>query len=610
MYRFPRLPRPSFARMPAACTIVVVVLGCEGSTVAPVEEPEPQPPARLAFLTQPRGAVAGAAINPAVRVAVLDSAGNLASDAAIPVSISLDGNPGGAGLLGELTVLSAAGIAEFDALALDRTGSGYTLAASATGLGGATSEPFGIEPAAAARLAIVSQPDTVEGLVAFGSPIEVEIQDEFGNHIPAATTTVSVALATNPTGRTDLAALGGLTGTLVEAADDGVARFADLRIGLPGSGWVIEATADGLQSALSEEITVRLTFADVAAGYSHACGITTAGFAYCWGRGASGRLGDGASVDRTFPTPVASARRFLDLTIGRDHTCGRAASSADTYCWGSNFTGQLGTGGPQGAEPEPTAVVGGHAFDRVIAGSFFTCGVTAQSEAYCWGSNQDGTLGDGTSDSWSTAPRRVAGQLRFREVSGGNGHACGVTSASDAYCWGGVNQYGALGDGTTTPRTLPTAVVGGISFANVSAGGAFSCGLDNGGSAWCWGYNEDGRVGDGTFVSRDAPVPVAGGMQFTSLESRVIHTCALTSAGTAWCWGRNTFGNLGDGTTANRNQPTPVAGGLSFARLSVGTHLTCGVTADGQAYCWGRNDFGQVGDGTTENRLTPTRVVH
>jgi hypothetical protein len=250
MYRHRRFTIAFRARLrTAACIVVLTVSGCGDSAVAPVEEPDPPQPARLVFLAQPRDATAGEAISPAVRVAVLDSAGNLVPDAAVTVSIALDDNPGSASLSGDRTVLSADGIAEFDALSLEIATSGYTLTASAPGLGGTTSDAFDITPAAAARLAVVNQPDTVEGLVAFGTPIEVEIQDEFGNHVPDAAAVVRVALAENPTGRTDMSELDGLAGTSVNATDAGVAVFTDLRIGLPGSGWVLEASSDGLEPA-------------------------------------------------------------------------------------------------------------------------------------------------------------------------------------------------------------------------------------------------------------------------------------------------------------------------------------------------------------------------
>ncbi|HEX4632398.1 MAG TPA: hypothetical protein VH163_01105, partial [Gemmatimonadales bacterium] len=96
-------------------------------------------------------------------------------------------------------------------------------------------------------------------------------------------------------------------------------------------------------------------------------------------------------------------------------------------------------------------------------------------------------------------------------VSAGNGYTCGVTSAGAAYCWGG-NGAGELGDGTTTTRTSPVAVSGGLSFAAVSADNGYTCGVTPGGAAYCWGGNFFGALGDGTTVDKTSPVAVAGGL--------------------------------------------------------------------------------------------------
>lgn len=612
MSMFTRSGRRGSVRGLAATALFTLVLpGCSDSVAPEEEEPPPSlAPAVLAFLTEPGGAVAGEAMNPAIRVAVLDTAGNLVRDAEVEVTVALAGNPGGASLSGSATTTSTGGVAAFEELSLDRAGSGYTLSASASGLGDVTSDPFAVTPAAPTRLAVVSQPDTVEGLVSFGSALEVEVQDAFGNLVSDAAVVVQVAVASAPAGVTDVSDDEGLAGNVSRQTNNGAAVFTDLRIGLPGDGWVLEATSAGLDPALTNEITVQLTFASVAAGHRHACGLTVAGFAYCWGANAAGRLGNGTFEASDRPTPVASRLRYDYLTIGRDHTCGRETGTTNTYCWGSNFSGQLGIGTTsQGARTSPELVADGHEFSWVHAGSFHTCGVTTANIAFCWGSNQDGALGDGTTTD-SDRPVAVSGGLSFREVRGGNGHTCGVTLQNEAACWGGLNQTGAIGDGTTTQRLVPTAVAGTTSYSTASAGGAFSCGLATDDSAWCWGRNSDGRVGDGTSESRLEPVPVIGGLTFTQLEAYVFNACGLDFGGAAWCWGANPHGNLGDGTTEARHQPTPVAGGLRFSQLSVGTGLTCGLAANGSAFCWGRNDDGQVGDGTTEASLTPTRVLH
>ena len=247
--------------------------------------------------------------------------------------------------------------------------------------------------------------------------------------------------------------------------------------------------------------------------------------------------------------------------------------------------------------PPPVASVG--------AGNIHTCGLTVTGNAYCWGFNDFGQLGDG-STTGSLTPVLVSGGIRFSSISTQGGHTCGVTSVGDAYCWG-ENFLGQLGDGTTINRLTPVLVSGGLSFASVSAAFSETCGVTTGGDAYCWGENFHGHLGDGTTINRLTPVPVAGGLTFASLSTGA-QTCGVTAAGDAYCWGDNRWGKLGDGTTTNRLTPVRVAGALSFASLSTGFWHTCGMTAAGDAYCWGNNRDGQLGDGTTSNRLTPVLV--
>ena len=203
-------------------------------------------------------------------------------------------------------------------------------------------------------------------------------------------------------------------------------------------------------------------------------------------------------------------------------------------------------------------------------------------------------------------------QRVFVAVSAGGTHSCGVTMERDAYCWG-VNAGGRLGDGTTMNRLAPVAVTGGLDLLWVSAGGVHTCGVTTGGEARCWGANHSGQLGDGTTTDRLTPVMVAGRLEFASVDigsgTSSGSSCGVTTSGEAYCWGLNSSGQLGDGTTTSRLTPVAVAGGLEFGSVSAGNRHTCGVTTGGEAYCWGVNPTGQLGDGTTTSRLTPVPVA-
>jgi alpha-tubulin suppressor-like RCC1 family protein len=197
------------------------------------------------------------------------------------------------------------------------------------------------------------------------------------------------------------------------------------------------------------------------------------------------------------------------------------------------------------------------AFSALHAGLNHACAVTGGA-GYCWGSNTSGQLGDGTTTN-SATPVLVGGALggfTFTHVSPAGEHSRGV-SGGQAYWWGANNQ-GQLGDGTTTPHLLPGAVSGGLAFSQVRAGGnGYTCGVTTSGVAHCWGLNNAGQLGDGTLTRRLAPVPVSGGLVFSGLSAGFAHVLAGAAAG-AYAWGSNNAGQLGDGTTTARSTPVPV----------------------------------------------------
>lgn len=317
-----------------------------------------------------------------------------------------------------------------------------------------------------------------------------------------------------------------------------------------------------------------LTFAQLAAGGSHTCGLTSDGVAYCWGDNVSGQLGDNSSNNRDTPALVATELRFVAIDAGARHTCGLTSDGA-AYCWGANDRGQLGTG-TTSSSPVPVAVTGGHTFQQIAAGGFEvsegdrvgqTCALTTTGDAYCWGDNERGQLGIGVTGSpyeitAHPVPAPVSGDIKFVALTTGLArHTCGVTAARSAYCWG-ENSFGALGDGSTSDSSVPVPVSGGLAFVQLIAGGfiGHTCGLAASGKAYCWGENEVGQVGDDSTIDRFAPSAVAGDISFNALDAGYRHTCARATTGTVYCWGANGAGQLGNNSTSPRDVPTEVLG--------------------------------------------------
>lgn len=382
---------------------------------------------------------------------------------------------------------------------------------------------------------------------------------------------------------------------------------AGVLTGLKGGSATITATWSGYTSTAQVSVT-SLEFVSVSAGYDHACGVTFAGAAYCWGRNSNGALGNGTTNDAFSPVRVAGGLSFTTVTSGGHHGCGLVSSGA-AYCWGYNGHGQIGNGSTADALT-PVPVSGGLIFTALSAGINHNCGVTTNGVAYCWGQNWDnargGRLGDGTRTSRST-PVAVATDLRFTAISAGADHSCAIATSGAAYCWG-VNAAGELGNGGGGDATRPVAVLGNLTFSTVSAGMSRSCGRTTNGAAYCWGV---AFLGNGTTTGATTPVAVAGGLTFGSLSVSAgsIYTCGVASGGIAHCWGGNSDGQLGTGSTTNSTVPVMVTGGLTFDMTSAGWYHACGVTVDGVAYCWGRNYNGELGNGSTTDSSIPVKVA-
>jgi alpha-tubulin suppressor-like RCC1 family protein len=353
--------------------------------------------------------------------------------------------------------------------------------------------------------------------------------------------------------------------------------------GFNSAVWEYGAPPDLVAGSMSPAATSLPVMTKLALGVGqHLCGITSENDALCWARGNNGQLGGGAVAGMGNPVATVDGDiEWEDISVGRITTCG-LSTEGDGYCWGHNQRGEIGsTTVPLGAlTPTPTLVEGGHTFKSVVAGWLHACGITTAGDAYCWGGNTSGQLGMGVFDTTShRSPELVAGLpsggLAFAQITLGSRYTCGITMDGDAYCWG-ENATGQLGDGTQVGRAAPTRVAGGLKFKQIVASSGFA---------------------NGAFATPP-----------TSLQGAVGHTCALTPAGQAYCWGWNGNGELGDGSNIDRLTPTPVSGGLTFDTIASGGAYTCGMAGD-NVWCWGSNTNGQLGKGDLAHASTPQRVL-
>jgi alpha-tubulin suppressor-like RCC1 family protein len=282
-------------------------------------------------------------------------------------------------------------------------------------------------------------------------------------------------------------------------------------------------------------------------------------------------------------------------------------SDQSLWCWGANTYGAVGDN-TTADRLAPARVDNNDSWLTVSAGSYHSCAIrnaASQGELWCWGWNFSGQLGDGTT---TNRPDEVLVASGVSTVSAGHNDTCAVYKNGTLWCWG-YNAYGQLGLGNTTSHSLPVQVGTASNWTHVSVGADHACAINSAGRLWCWGYNFDGEVGNGASGSGTnvlSPVPVGTSSGWTAVAVGGDHACAI-NAKQLLCWGLNANGQLGDGTTTNANVPRQVGAATDWSAVGVGSDHSCGVRS-GQLWCWGYNASGQLGDGGTTEQHSPERV--
>jgi alpha-tubulin suppressor-like RCC1 family protein len=329
----------------------------------------------------------------------------------------------------------------------------------------------------------------------------------------------------------------------------------------------------------------------------------------CWGYNAEGQLGIGTTKNSTVPVTVTGLPDGIQaLSAGEGPVCVVTAAGG-VKCWGKNEQGQLGDGTTK-SSGTPVDVTGlSSGVTAVSAGVDHACALSDDGTVRCWGANTVGQLGDGSTKN-ASVPVEVKDLGKAVAVTAGFGATCAVTTDGAAKCWGS-NTYGQLGDGTGEDSPVPVAVEGlGSGVQAIDANGQHACAVTEGGAARCWGSNRVGQLGDGTTDDSEVPVAVDGlDSGVTAIATGSGHSCALTEAGAVKCWGFNDAGGLGNGKTKNSTVPVAVAGlDQGVVAVTAGNAHSCALT-ETDVKCWGYNGYGGLGNDSTDNETRPVEVA-
>ncbi|MCZ6689623.1 MAG: hypothetical protein O7H41_08480 [Planctomycetota bacterium] len=405
----------------------------------------------------------------------------------------------------------------------------------------------------------------------------------------------------------------------------------------PALDWIVDVTDPGgfLINAVS-----------IAAGRSHTVVRKSDETLRSWGRNTYGQLGAGTTADSSDgvqvvdpPDPTGFLTAVAWVAASDNHSLA-ILSDGTLRSWGFKGYGQLGEGS-SGILTAPARVVDPADPTGNLIGVAATSGGVSHTLALlgddtvrAWGDNSDGQLGDGT-HSLRWTPERVidptdpTGFLTgVSAVSVGWYHSAALLADSTVRTWG-RNQFGGLGDGTSSNRPSavavldlqdPTGFLSGV--VSISAGSYHVVALIGDGTVRTWGRNISGELGDGTMSNRTSAVQVIDPTDPSGYLTRIVavsaggfHTIALRADGTVRTWGQNFYGQLGDGTATQSLTPVVVidpvdpSGNLTgMAAIGGGTYHSVAAKVDGTVRAWGDNP-GALGDGSTVDSPVPVQTV-
>jgi alpha-tubulin suppressor-like RCC1 family protein len=400
------------------------------------------------------------------------------------------------------------------------------------------------------------------------------------------------------------------------------------------------------------------------AGGAFGVAVKTNGTLWTWGANDVGQLGDGSNINKSSPTQIGSATNWKKVITGFDHTVAlkldgtlwtwgsneqcqqgfivsspqlvnsvntwsmiaarkQSTVAGDTetaggcairtdgtlWCWGSNIDGQVGAGLTQSICESPRQIGSATDWAFVAVGPWSTAAVKTTGTLWAWGYNNSGELGLGHRNSVST-PVQVGLLSDWSKVSIGESFMLAVKTDFSLWSWGGSSSSGVLGSGTSTAKRSSPVQVGSLSdWSQVVCGPRSSCAIKTDGTLWTWGAGTQNQLGVGSLVTLSSPVQIGTDTTWTMVSKGIAYGMGI-KGGTLWGWGDNATGQLGLGNKTSRSTPVQVGTETNWTYIACAYSDTLGIKGDGSIWNWGTStdEFNFSGTSSPSQRLTSVRI--
>lgn len=342
--------------------------------------------------------------------------------------------------------------------------------------------------------------------------------------------------------------------------------------------------------------------------------LFTEGGLWLWGHNGFSNLGTNDRVHRSSPVQtVSGGTNWKQLSSGSHHVS-VIKTDGSLWTWGYNTFGQLGDASQTSRSSPVQTVSTGTNWKQVSSGFTYTAAIKTDGTLWTWGRNLWGNLGnnDGSQATQSSPVQTVAQGTNWKLVACGGYQTAAIKTDGTLWMWGS-NNFGELGNNSgVAHRSSPIQTIsGGTNWKFVACGNYTTSAIKTDGTLWTWGWNQFGQLGDNTTTNRSSPVQtISQGTNWKSLGASYVYVSAIKTDGRLWLWGNNEQGFLGDNSTTHRSSPVQtVSTGTNWKQLAGFGRVIAAIKTDGTLWGWGHNTQGSLGDNTTTHRSSPVQTV-